>query len=75
MWRFMGALADRRMVCYEQVESLWPIHGSILVQNDIAYFVAGRSIFVDGGMRLYRIDSNTGALISEATRSISTVIC
>jgi outer membrane protein assembly factor BamB len=65
IWRFMGALADQRIVSYEQVESLWPIHGSIMIQNDMAHFVAGRSIFVDGGMRLYRINAKTGALISE----------
>jgi len=65
IWRFMGALADRRIVSYEQIESLWPIHGSILVQDGIALFVAGRSIFVDGGMRLYRLNAKTGALISE----------
>jgi len=65
MWRFMGALADQRIVSYEQIESLWPIHGSIMVQNGIAHFVAGRSIFVDGGMRLYRINAQSGALISE----------
>ena len=30
----MGASADRRIVSYEQIESLWPIHGSVLVQDD-----------------------------------------
>jgi len=65
IWRFMGALADRRIVSYEQIESLWPVHGNIMVQDGIAHFVAGRSIFVDGGMRLYRINAKTGAFVSE----------
>lgn len=64
-WRFRAAPADRRIVCYEQLESVWPVHGSILVRDGIAHFVAGRSIFVDDGMRYYRLDANTGKLISE----------
>ena len=49
---------------YEQIESLWPVHGSILVRDGIAHFVAGRSIFVDGGMRLYRLDAKSGRVVS-----------
>jgi len=65
IWRFLAAPVDRRMMAHEQIESLWPVHGSILVRDGIAHFVAGRSIFVDGGMRLYRLDAGTGKVISE----------
>ena len=65
IWRFLAAPTDRRIMAYEQIESLWPVHGSVLVRDGIAHFVAGRSIFVDGGMRLYRLDVSTGKLISE----------
>lgn len=65
VWRFLAAPADRRILAYEQIESLWPVHGSVLVRDGIAHFVAGRSIFVDGGMRLYRLDAATGKLVSE----------
>ena len=65
IWRFLAAPIDRRTVSYEQVESLWPVHGSVLVRDGIAHFVAGRSIFLDGGMRLYRIDAATGNFVSE----------
>ena len=41
-WRFRVAPADRRTVAYEQVESLWPLHGSVLVQDGVAYCLAGR---------------------------------
>jgi len=64
-WRFLAARADRRIISFEQIESLWPVHGSILVRDGIAHFVAGRSIFVDGGMKLYRLDARTGKSISE----------
>ena len=64
-WRFRAAPDDRRLTSFEQVESVWPVHGSILVQNGVAYFAAGRSMFLDGGLRLYRLDPKTGRKLSE----------
>jgi len=65
VWRFRAARGDRRILVYEQIESLWPVHGSILVRDGMAHFVAGRSAFVDGGMRLYRLNAKTGAVVSQ----------
>ena len=65
VWRFRAAPQDRRMMSFEQVESVWPVHGSVLVQNDIVYCLAGRSMFVDGGIHLLRLDPKTGRKISE----------
>jgi len=64
-WRFRVAPADRRIVAYEQIESVWPLHGSVLVHNGAAYCLAGRSMFLDGGMRLVRLDATTGQKLSE----------
>ncbi len=50
---------------FEQIESVWPVHGNILVQDGAASFVAGRSMFIDGGMRLIRLDPATGRILSE----------
>ena len=68
-WRMVnwsGASAprplDRRTVALQQVESLWPVHGSILVKDGTAYFTAGRSTYLDGGMFLYGLDPATGAI-------------
>ena len=65
IWRFRAAPEDRRLTAFEQVESVWPVHGSVLVQDDIVYCVAGRSMFLDGGLRLVRLDPETGRNISE----------
>jgi len=65
IWRYRAAPEDRRMMALEQIESLWPVHGSVLVQNDVLYCVAGRSMFVDGGLRLLRLDPRTGRKLSE----------
>ena len=70
-WRFRAAPQDRRIVSYGQVESVWPVHGSVLVQapgapdgDGIVYAVAGRTTFLDGGMYLYRLDAGTGKKLS-----------
>jgi hypothetical protein len=60
VWRFRAAPADRRTVSFEQVESLWPVHGSVLVQDGKVYFAAGRSSFLDGGILVYALDAKTG---------------
>ncbi len=65
VWRFRAGPTDRRILSYEQIESLWPVHGSILVRSGIAHFVAGRSAFVDGGLRLVRLEAATGKVVSE----------
>jgi len=64
-WKFRAAPEDRRHVAFEQVESVWPVHGSVLVQNGAVYCVAGRSMFLDGGLRLLRLDPKTGQKLSE----------
>ena len=65
VWRFRAAPADRRVVAFEQVESIWPLHGSVLIQDGVAFCLAGRSMFLDGGMRLVRLDAKSGRKLSE----------
>ncbi len=64
-WRYRAAPQDRRTMAYEQLESLWPVHGTALIHNDQVYCVAGRSIFLDGGLRMLRLDFATGKKLSE----------
>ena len=65
VWRFLTAPGHERIMAFEQLESRWPVHGSVLVQKGVVYAVAGRSLFLDGGMRLCRLDVGTGKLLSE----------
>jgi outer membrane protein assembly factor BamB/uncharacterized membrane protein len=64
VWRFRAAPEDRRLVAYGQVESVWPVPGSVLVYDGSAYFAAGRSSYLDGGMHLYRLDPATGKVLA-----------
>ncbi|GAB6166950.1 hypothetical protein JCM19992_29500 [Thermostilla marina] len=60
VWRFRAAPADIRTLCRQQIESLWPVHGSVLIVDDTAYFTAGRSTYIDGGLFLYGLNPLTG---------------
>ena len=63
-WRFRAAPKERLVGVYGQLESAWPVHGAVLVQNDTLYVTAGRSSYMDGGIVLYRIDPLTGKELS-----------
>jgi outer membrane protein assembly factor BamB len=64
VWRLNPTGQDRHMVANGQVESAWPIHGSVLIEDDVAYVMAGRSSYLDGGMALHRINHRTGEILS-----------
>jgi outer membrane protein assembly factor BamB len=66
-WRLRAAPKDRRVVAHGQLESLWPAGGSVLVQDGTVVFAAGRSSFLDGGIRIGRVDLKSGELIAEST--------
>jgi outer membrane protein assembly factor BamB len=64
-WRFFAAPSDRRVMAFEQIESLWPVNGSVLIHDNVLYAAAGRSMFLDGGIRLLRLEPASGKLLSE----------
>ncbi len=43
--------------------------GSVLAHNELVYFVAGRSSFLDGGLYLTGLDRGTGRVVSESVLS------
>jgi hypothetical protein len=60
VWRHRPASSDRRIVADEQIESVWPVNGSVLVLKDAVYFAVGRNSYLDGGMALVCLDAKTG---------------
>jgi len=63
VWRFRAAPSERFVGADGQIESAWATHGSVLVKEGVAYFVAGRSSFLDGGMHVYGLDALTGEVL------------
>ncbi len=66
-WRYRAAPDSSNLVDRGHVESVWPVHGSLLVQDDMVYFAAGRSSYVDGGIRMGKLDLATGEPIQRKT--------
>jgi hypothetical protein len=64
-WKFRAAPIDQRLIAFGQLESVWPVHGSVLIRDDVLYAVAGRSMFLDGGLRFWRLNPHTGEALSE----------
>jgi outer membrane protein assembly factor BamB len=64
-WRFQAAPSARKHGAFEQIESIWPVHGSVLVEDGTVNLVAGRSCFLDGGLRFLRLDAATGKKLVE----------
>jgi len=62
VWRFRAAPSDRRLGACGRIESVWPLHGSVLVRGSLVYVAAGRSSFIDGGISLYALDLKTGEI-------------
>jgi len=63
IWRLQAAPAEHWITAYQQIESAWPVHGSVLVQNGIAYFTAGRSTHLDKGIYIYGVKPETGEIL------------
>jgi len=59
-WRYRAVARERSIVSYDQLESTWPVSGAVLVQAGSVYCVAGRSMFLDGGLHLLKLDALTG---------------
>ncbi len=64
-WRYRAAPGEGKLASYGQVESVWPLHGTVLVRDGVAHCLAGRNAFLDGGMRLVRLACATGERLSE----------
>ncbi len=65
-WRFKVSRLGRRVGSDDRLASPFSVEGSVLVQENTAYFAAGRSSNLDGGIRVYGVDVWTGELLHEA---------
>jgi len=65
VWRFRASPQDIRTVAYDRLESVWPVHGSVLVLDGVVYVTAGRSSYLDGGIYMYGLEPATGKVLYE----------
>ena len=72
VWRFHGGPQERLIGAFDQLESSWPVHGSVLIMrtatvnegNPVVYTVAGRNTFLDSGLHVYALDLSTGNVVA-----------
>ena len=62
-WRFRAAPAKKWISVRGQLESAWPSHGSVLVRDGLVYATAGHSSHLNGGIRIYALDPETGEVM------------
>ncbi|MFN0077372.1 MAG: PQQ-binding-like beta-propeller repeat protein [Prosthecobacter sp.] len=62
VWKFQAAPVMLSHGAWEMMESVWPVHGSVLVENGLVSCIAGHSCFLDDGLWFYRLDAKTGAM-------------
>ncbi len=60
VWRFLAAPEQTSIVAWGQLESPWPVAGSVLVRGGSVYALAGRSSNLDGGVYFVKLDAVTG---------------
>ncbi|MDD4870230.1 MAG: PQQ-binding-like beta-propeller repeat protein [Kiritimatiellae bacterium] len=62
IWRLRTAPNDERIIAYGQIESPWPVPGSVLVVDNVAYFAAGRHPLADGGILVFAVEPSSGKI-------------
>ncbi len=77
IWRFRAAPERRHIAAFGQLESAWPVHGSVLVVHEpsalsaepVVYFTAGRSSHLDGGLWMFALDASSGKVLQSEVLS------
>jgi outer membrane protein assembly factor BamB len=62
VWRLRAAPLEEQIVAYGQLESPWPVPGSVLVVDGVAYFAAGRQSLADGGILIFAVQPASGEI-------------
>ncbi len=62
VWRLRAAPVEEQIVTYGQLESPWPVPGSVLIVDDVAYFAAGRQSLADGGILIFAVEPASGKI-------------
>jgi outer membrane protein assembly factor BamB len=71
VWRFNANPRHRMIVNFGQLESAWPVHGSVIIKDNVVYFTAGRSSYLDGGIYIYALDAASGNVLRSTRHDTS----
>lgn len=63
LWKHMAAPTQQFRVQSGQIESVWPLNGTVLVHENRIYAVAGTHSQLDGGFQWVELDRSDGRLL------------
>lgn len=63
VWRYLAAPSEQRLIAYGQLESVWPVLGSVLIHDGVAYVAAGRAPGSDGGLHVHALEPRSGRVL------------
>jgi len=63
VWRLDASLRHNFVTSFGQLESPWPVPGSVLLHDEKCWFAAGRSSYLEGGIRIYALDPMTAKVL------------
>jgi len=58
IWKYKAAPADRWLISYDRMSSLWPVRTDVMVDNGVAYLAAG--IFPHDGVYVHALRAEDG---------------
>ncbi len=64
VWRFRAAPRRRLITAFGQLESVWPVPG-IGIHEGLCWLAAGRSSYLDGGIRVVALDPAEGRVVHD----------
>lgn len=59
-WRYNARLTGEKMLGYGRFSSVWPVRTSVMIEDEIAYFVSG--LFPSEGIFFHALDAKSGKL-------------
>jgi hypothetical protein len=70
VWRFLAAERKKRILVFGQLESPWPVPGSVLILDEVVYFTSGTCSGHKGGVVVWAINLRDGSEVwkKELTR-------
>jgi outer membrane protein assembly factor BamB len=63
VWKFMAARCEKRIGVQSQLESPWPVVGSVMIDDGGVVVMAGRQSAIDGGISIYKLNPSDGRVI------------
>jgi len=62
-WKFLAARSEKRIGVQSQLESPWPVSGSVMIEGGGAIIMAGRQSAIDGGIYIYKLNPCDGRVL------------